>query len=202
MHAFSRRIAVRLSYANVVATIALFISLGGASYAVVTLPAHSVGSRQLRRGAVTPSALGFPLGARGFSNSTPTVLTKTPCNSVPPPGSPPVVCPTMAVILQRLVGNVALRAPGELALSAIVELTNSGPPGTSATVTIQLPAVGRRVEIGGGQTLQVPLQALAHEPSGTRSVYVLISEARYSSDAPGDLIVGSTSLVATVLPQL
>lgn len=43
----------RLSYANVVATIALFISLGGVSYAAVTLPRNSVGSRQLRNGAVT-----------------------------------------------------------------------------------------------------------------------------------------------------
>ena len=37
----------RLSYVNVVATLALFIALGGASYAAVELPANSVGVRQI-----------------------------------------------------------------------------------------------------------------------------------------------------------
>jgi hypothetical protein len=44
-----------ITYANVVATLALFIALGGASYAAVRLPAHSVGAKQLKRGAVTSS---------------------------------------------------------------------------------------------------------------------------------------------------
>jgi len=44
----------RLSYANVTATIALFLALGGASaYAINQLPAKSVGERQLRPGAIT-----------------------------------------------------------------------------------------------------------------------------------------------------
>jgi hypothetical protein len=42
-----------LSYANVVATLALFIALGGASYAAVTLPRNSVGTAQLKKNAVT-----------------------------------------------------------------------------------------------------------------------------------------------------
>jgi hypothetical protein len=37
----------RLSYANVTATAALVVALGGTSYAVTTLPANSVGPRQL-----------------------------------------------------------------------------------------------------------------------------------------------------------
>jgi hypothetical protein len=43
-----------LSYANVMATIAVFVALGGGAYAAITLPANSVGSRQLKNGAVTP----------------------------------------------------------------------------------------------------------------------------------------------------
>ena len=39
-----RRLREKLSYANVVATLALFVALGGASYAAVTLPAGSVES--------------------------------------------------------------------------------------------------------------------------------------------------------------
>lgn len=41
-----------LTYSNVVATVALFVALGGASYAAFTLPARSVGTRQLKAGSV------------------------------------------------------------------------------------------------------------------------------------------------------
>jgi hypothetical protein len=43
----------RLTYANVVATLALFIALGGASYAAFKLPKNSVGNRQLKKNSVT-----------------------------------------------------------------------------------------------------------------------------------------------------
>ena len=46
----------KLSYSNVIATIALFVALGGAAIAA-GLPRHSVGARQLKRGAVTTRAL-------------------------------------------------------------------------------------------------------------------------------------------------
>src|SRR6478752_3024767 len=42
----------KLSYANVMATIAVFIALGGSSYAAFVLPRDSVGSKQIRKGAV------------------------------------------------------------------------------------------------------------------------------------------------------
>jgi hypothetical protein len=41
------------SYSKVVATLALFVALGGTGYAVSQLPARSVGTKQLRRNAVT-----------------------------------------------------------------------------------------------------------------------------------------------------
>jgi hypothetical protein len=46
-------IRTRLSYANVIATIALFVALGGSSYAALQLPRNSVGTKQLKRNAVT-----------------------------------------------------------------------------------------------------------------------------------------------------
>jgi hypothetical protein len=46
------RLRVHLSYANVTATVALFIALGGTSYAVSQLPRNSVGPSQIRSGAV------------------------------------------------------------------------------------------------------------------------------------------------------
>lgn len=47
----------RPSYANVTATLALFIALGGSAYAAHQLPTRSVGEPQLRPGAVTSSKL-------------------------------------------------------------------------------------------------------------------------------------------------
>ena len=43
----------RLSYANVTSSLALFLALGGVSWAAATLPANSVGKRQLKDDAVT-----------------------------------------------------------------------------------------------------------------------------------------------------
>ena len=53
----TRRPAVRLSYANVMSTVAVFMVLGGGAYAATTLPAGSVGKQQLRSGAVTRAKL-------------------------------------------------------------------------------------------------------------------------------------------------
>jgi hypothetical protein len=47
----------RWTYANVASSIALFAALGGSSYAAVTLPRNSVGTKQLRAGSVTGSEI-------------------------------------------------------------------------------------------------------------------------------------------------
>lgn len=47
------RFLPRPTYANVVATAALFIALGGAAFAATQLPRNSVGVKQLKRNAVT-----------------------------------------------------------------------------------------------------------------------------------------------------
>lgn len=53
------RMVGRLTYANVVATVALFVALGGASYAAVAIPANSVNNRKLS----------FPLGLKSAEKS-------------------------------------------------------------------------------------------------------------------------------------
>lgn len=50
------RFVPQLNFANVIATIALFVALGGAAVAA-GLPRNSVGSSQLKRGAVTPAKI-------------------------------------------------------------------------------------------------------------------------------------------------
>jgi hypothetical protein len=66
---------MRLTYANVIATLALFVALGGGAYAATRLPAKSVGTMQLKRGAVTrakiaPTTLA-ELGGGAAVGSTP-----------------------------------------------------------------------------------------------------------------------------------
>ena len=46
-----------MTYANVVSSLCLFIVLGGAAYAAVTLPKNSVGTKQLKKNAVIGSKI-------------------------------------------------------------------------------------------------------------------------------------------------
>jgi hypothetical protein len=60
----------KLTFSNVVACIALFVALGGASYAATQLPKNSVGAAQLKKHSVTQSKLASALlkalkGAQG-----------------------------------------------------------------------------------------------------------------------------------------
>jgi hypothetical protein len=71
-----KRLRGKLTYANVMATIAVFLVLGGSAVAATHLPGNSVGTKQLKKGAVTPGKLsaktrrflvgpGGPTGDRG-----------------------------------------------------------------------------------------------------------------------------------------
>jgi hypothetical protein len=70
------RMSGRLTYANVMATVAAFLALGGVGYAATTLPDNSVGTRQIKSKAVTLNKIAAaaqvalkghtgPAGARG-----------------------------------------------------------------------------------------------------------------------------------------
>ena len=51
------RIRQHMSFANVISVIALFVALGGASYAAVTLPKNSVGAKQIKKNGVGASEI-------------------------------------------------------------------------------------------------------------------------------------------------
>lgn len=51
------KVRPKLTFANVVSIIALFVALGGTSYAMFKLPKNSVGTKQLKKEAVTPAKL-------------------------------------------------------------------------------------------------------------------------------------------------
>ena len=51
-----KRLRGKLTYANVISTLCLFLLLGGgAAFAATQLPKNSVGARQIKRGAITPA---------------------------------------------------------------------------------------------------------------------------------------------------
>jgi hypothetical protein len=52
-----QRIRRNLSFANVISLIALFVALGGASYAAVALPKNSVGAKQIKKNGVGASEI-------------------------------------------------------------------------------------------------------------------------------------------------
>ena len=65
-----RTVVDRLTYANVMATIAVFVSLGGTSYAAITLKANSVKNRHLAKNSVTsPKVAEGSLRASDFRSS-------------------------------------------------------------------------------------------------------------------------------------
>ncbi len=96
-----RRIRSRLTYANVIATLALFIALGGSSYAALKLPKNSVKAKQIATGAVTgseiknrslgtgefkPSALASlkgPKGDKGAAGATNVVMREGASSQIP-----------------------------------------------------------------------------------------------------------------------
>jgi hypothetical protein len=74
-----KRIRERLTFANVVACIALFVALGGVSYAATQLPKNSVGSKQLKKNAVTTAKIknGAVTGSKIQTSSLGTVPSAT-----------------------------------------------------------------------------------------------------------------------------
>ena len=66
MHQFR----ARLTYANVTASLALFLALGGGAYAATQLPKNSVGTRQLKNGAVTKAKLAKGVSVQGAKGDT------------------------------------------------------------------------------------------------------------------------------------
>lgn len=75
-----KRLRSRLTYANVIATIALFIAVGGASaFAAGQLGKNTVGAQQLKKNAVTAAKIknGAVTGAKIKASTLPTVPTAT-----------------------------------------------------------------------------------------------------------------------------
>ncbi|HTR74891.1 MAG TPA: hypothetical protein VMH33_06470 [Solirubrobacterales bacterium] len=78
-----KRFRPRLTYANVIASLALFIALGGAAVAA-GLPKNSVGAKQLKNGAVTAKKIGKQAVTSGKIAPQAVVAGKLGANAVLP----------------------------------------------------------------------------------------------------------------------
>jgi hypothetical protein len=77
----------RPTYANVMSTVAVFIALGGGAYAAIKLPENSVGSKQIKSGAVKSSEVGDgSLVARDFRAGQLPAGAQGPKGDAGPPG--------------------------------------------------------------------------------------------------------------------
>jgi hypothetical protein len=202
-----RRLLDTLTYANVAATLALFVSLGGASYAAITLPAGSVGARQLRAGAVGLGALSFPLGTAEITDSKAEDLTKDGCNGGGFAGTVAPDCTPLARggATPGREAHVLFRSPGSLLISAIVSLRNEGAPQTTARVRLELRVDHQHITesqmtVPGGQGVQYPIQAVVHVSAGSHTAGLAV-DAEYDSSGPGDVLVTATSIIASALPS-
>ena len=113
--------------ANVIAYVALFVALGGTSYAAVSLPKNSVGTTQLRNGAVTPAKLGSGAGGEVFAvtqlNAAGGVISSTPKNvkvkDWQTNGSPPVVIGGLVYYPMRIPNNCLPIATAEGSFNSV-----------------------------------------------------------------------------------
>lgn len=72
------RVRPRLTYANIISTVCLFLLLGGTAYATLSLPKNSVGSKQLKPHAVTSTKIKpGSLSAADLSHGAMSVLRST-----------------------------------------------------------------------------------------------------------------------------
>jgi hypothetical protein len=200
------RLTDRLTYANAMATMALFISLGGASYAAVSLPANSVGPKQLRAGAVTPRSLGFPLGAQSIEYSESIAARPNPCTKPPPPIH---ACKAPELARGTKVGSIKLHQAGRVAVTALATLRNGSASKASSEelALVYLFSDGHRLQRvriavpGGGRPVLVPMQALFTAPPGISSIEVGAELDLGTADhGAAGIAVEGVSVIATELP--
>ena len=140
-----RRLISSLTYANVIATLALFLALGGSAIAVSQLPRGSVGTAQLRKSAVTESKVkNRSLLARDFKRGQLPAGPKGDLGPAGPMGPQGPQGPQGAQGSQGLDGepgatNVTVKRP---LLATVLA------PGETTSVTITCPADHRAT--GGG----------------------------------------------------
>jgi hypothetical protein len=163
----------RLTYANVVASLALFVALGGTSYAL-TLPRNSVGPKQLRadavgrselrKGAVTSAGIRNRSIRSGDLSSRARDGLRGPAGPSGPAGPPgPTFRAAVSAVGQLVRGN----AQGTSPAGAGARLIAFGVPVDACVATASLATVP-----GEGNPVPPPLGHITTEPGSGGRVLV------------------------------
>jgi hypothetical protein len=171
------RIVRRLTYANVTATLALFVALGGASYAALELPANSVGPRQLA----------FPLGLAAGNGGSRTVPV-TGCQG-------DISCP--GPIPSRLAStSFTLKRPSRLLVMGSATFIEAD--GSTGSVTVDIgPDIANAISMEQHQVGPAPATLRFSRVVSARAGHQVIS---LEADAQPD--AGSVRSVRVYNPQI
>jgi hypothetical protein len=191
-----RSLRRHVNYANVMATVAVFVALGGGAYAATVLPRDSVGREQLRshavsrselavravttrkidRQAVTMSRLSDGVRARMDRNARGLPGAQGPKGDAGPAGA--------NALAARRIQYDAAGEPGPAAPSTVLDM-----PGLKLQATCAL----------GGNDVNVALQARAPEDSVLQASFTIDSGADPATPPPpGDPSVASANTQSTL----
>ncbi|MEA2676616.1 MAG: hypothetical protein QOJ81_757 [Chloroflexota bacterium] len=150
---------------HAVGYLALFVALGGSSYAITNLPARSVGTKQLRAGAVTSAKISK--GSIGIDRINPTELLKLLADS--------------SLHVQRVV-----QSGGGLALP--IECASGCPVGFERNTYGACPT-GTMVLSGGFENRQPGVVVTASEPTPDGRGWMLTGRVVEAGSDPPSLTV-------------
>jgi hypothetical protein len=145
-----RKLLTEARVANVLALLALFIALGGTSYAALTLPKNSVGTRQIKPRAVTLSK--FSTSARKSLKGR-----TGPAGHTGPVGPAGRAGPTG---LKGDTGMTGARGP----VNVVMRIGTAGAVAANASATASVDCDAGEMATGGGFFTQVGVQVTASRP--------------------------------------
>jgi Collagen triple helix repeat (20 copies) len=206
-----RAVRQRLTYANVIATFALFLALGGGAYAATQLPTNSVGTGQLKAGAVTagkiakktrqqlqgqrgPTGPQGPQGKTGAKGTTGAAGAKGATGAKGDTGTAGAngTGPAFEVFgtNKAIPGQVVAQtlAPGAYVLSADLSLTNAS--GATAEVVCTLAG-------GGEMKATIPNTASATMSLSISSTFGAATAVALSCTGPAGVTATYANMIAT-----
>ena len=196
---------LHVTYANVTATLALVLALGGASYAAFKLPPNSVGRAELKPRAVDARALAVPIAAAAKVDESSRTLTGNPTPHCPPQpeGTPPCAI-TPAPPVETTLETVRLRTeePGLLLVSAVAGAavserdTNGGIQLSADLDKARLPGTAF-ADVPANQIGQITYSSSSPLPAGKHVLKLKAAVTSFDTR----LYVTPVSLHATVLPR-
>ncbi|MDQ2760610.1 MAG: hypothetical protein M3Y17_09335 [Actinomycetota bacterium] len=190
-----RHLIGRLSYANIVSTLALFLALGGGGAAATVVFAP---------GSVGPPQLAFPYASAAASHNRAKYIgmTVVHCIQGPAPKCGPVPSLALQIVAHA---RLSLDRKGPVEVLATTLLTNK----TAAKETAQVSVVVDRNACSTVVTLkareQLPIVCdgtIRTLPAGSHRVTLFAMPSRQDMSLPSNVTASDTQLVAWTLPPI